>query len=106
MLLYTVCRLTHYIHIGISNTPNGSLLDILGDVEFAESHETRHHVLVGELQDPERISLFDGGVVCVQVFQECQEVLRCCIVNDNLQRDTSRKTMVNLGEMIILLPSK
>ena len=43
-------------------------------MELADGCEAWNHVLIGQHQDANRVPVFNGGVVCVQVFQEGQHV--------------------------------
>ncbi len=45
--------------------------------EFAQDHETRDHILSRELQDTQRVTVLDGGVVGVEVLEECERDPRC-----------------------------
>ncbi len=42
----------------------------LGDIEFAQGHETRDHVLSHEFQDTQRVTVLDGGVIGVEVLKK------------------------------------
>ena len=84
IVIYDYVAYTYDIDISLCNALRSGTLHMLGDVEFTECSQPWHHVLIGQLQDADRIAVLNGGVVSVQVFQECKECVQPNIGDSNL----------------------
>jgi hypothetical protein len=57
---------------------------MLRDVEFTECSQPRCDILIGQLQYANGVAVLNGGVVCVEVLQECQECVQPNLRDSNL----------------------
>ena len=57
---------------------------MLGDVEFTECSQPGHDVLIGQLQYANGVAVLYGGVVSVEILQECKECVQPYFRDSNL----------------------